>query len=160
MLLLVTLGVTVLTILLLMAVPLWETELQRDLEDELIFRARQYVRGIELYLKKHNNMYPQSFAILHLERCLRKLYPDPMSDDGKWDVVMKDTMAGKNQLMIVPAELLGQYLTRAAIVGVCSTSPQEGFREYRGKKRYNEWAFYVGEKESESMPAIRIVTAP
>jgi type II secretory pathway pseudopilin PulG len=54
-------AVAVLAVFLLMAVPLWQTEMQRQAEEELIFRARQYVTAIGLYVKNHNNVYPQNF---------------------------------------------------------------------------------------------------
>ena len=54
-------AVAVLTVFLLMAVPLWQTEMQREAEEELLFRARQYVTAIGLYVKEHNNLYPAEF---------------------------------------------------------------------------------------------------
>jgi type II secretory pathway pseudopilin PulG len=148
-------GVVVLTVFMLMAVPLWQTELQREAEEELIFRARQYVTAIGLYVKNHNNLYPQNFEILHLEKFLRRLYPDPVSVDGRWDMVFQDTSGGEAKLLVVPPQMAKAYFNRAVLVGVCSTSPETGFREYRGKKKYNEWAFYLGEKESEEMPDLQ-----
>jgi type II secretory pathway pseudopilin PulG len=152
LLLSVMIGVLILTVFLLMAVPLWETEIRREREEELIFRARQYVRAIEMYTRKHNNLSPQNFEILVLEKFLRKLYKDPMTAQGRWDAVLQSV--GAKKLLIVPAEQMGRFLSRGILVGVCSTSPDSGFREYRGRKKYNEWAFYVGEKEDEEMPEL------
>jgi type II secretory pathway pseudopilin PulG len=152
LLLSVMIGVLILTVFLLMAVPLWETEIRREREEELVFRARQYVQAIEMYTRKHNNLSPQNFEILVLEKFLRKLYKDPMTAQGRWDAVLQSV--GAKKLLIVPAEQTGRFLSRGILVGVCSTSPDSGFREYRGKKKYNEWAFYVGEKEDEEMPEL------
>jgi type II secretory pathway pseudopilin PulG len=148
-------ALAVMAVLMLMAVPLWQTEMQREAEEELIFRARQYVTAIGLYVKNHNNVYPQNFEILHLEKLLRQLYPDPMSADGHWDMVFQDTSGGEAKYLVVPADLARAYYGRAVLVGVCSTSPQTAFREYRGKTKYNEWAFYLGEKEDEKMPELQ-----
>lgn len=148
-------AICVLAVFLLMAVPLWQTEIQRDAEEELIFRARQYVTAINLYLKKHNNSYPQNFEILHLEKFLRRLYKDPVALDGRWDMVFQDNSAGEIKLLVVPADQAKQFFSRANLVGVCSTSPETAFREYRGKIKYNEWAFYVGENEKEEMPELQ-----
>ena len=148
-------AVTVLAVLLLMAVPLWQTEAQREAEAELIFRGRQYANAIGLYVKSHNNLFPQTFEILHLEKFLRQLYPDPVSADGRWDMVFKDATPGTAKYLIVPPHLAKAYFSRAVLVGVCSTSPETGFREYRGKKKYNEWAFYLGENENEKMPELQ-----
>jgi type II secretory pathway pseudopilin PulG len=148
-------AITVLTVFMLMAVPLWQTALQREAEEELLFRGRQYVTAIGLYLKKHNNLYAQNLEILHLEKFLRQMYKDPLSDDGRWDLVFQDSSAPKAKLLVVPAGQAKAYVGRAALVGVCSTSPETGFREYRGKKKYNEWAFYLGGKETEEMPELQ-----
>ncbi len=150
-------AVAVLTVLLLMAVPLWQTEAQREAEAELIFRGHQYVNAIGLYVKSHHNLYPQNFEILHLEKFLRQLYPDPVSADGRWDMVFQDTSGGQAKYLIVPEHMAKAYFSRAVLVGVCSTSPETGFREYRDKKKYNEWAFYLGEKENEKMPEMEYV---
>jgi len=150
-------ALAVLTVLMLMALPLWQTEMQREAEEELFFRARQYVNAIGFYVKSHNSLYPQSFEILHLEKFLRQLYPDPVSADGRWDMVFMDTRAGEGKYLVVPASMAGAYFSRAVLVGVCSTSPETAFREYRGKKKYNEWAFYLGEKEDEKMPELQYV---
>jgi type II secretory pathway pseudopilin PulG len=148
-------AVAVLAVLLLMAVPLWQTEAQREAEAELLFRGRQYVNAIGFYVRSHNNLYPQNFEILHLEKFLRQLYPDPLGADGSWDMVLKDTTGGEAKYLVVPQALAKAYFGRAVLVGVCSTSPETGFREYRGKKKYNEWAFYLGDKESEKMPELQ-----
>ncbi|HSQ34918.1 MAG TPA: hypothetical protein VLQ89_02895 [Candidatus Binatia bacterium] len=147
-------AVSVLAVFLLMAVPMWETAMQREAEEELIFRGREYVTALGLYLKKHNNLHAQNLEILHLEKFLRRLYKDPMSADGVWDMVFQDNSGAAAKLLVVPAGQAKAYLGRAVLVGVCSTSPETGFREYRGKKKYNEWAFYLGGKEDEDMPEL------
>jgi len=150
-------AVNVFAVLLMMAHTMWETELARDLEEELIFRARQYVTAIELYKQKHNNLFPQDLDILFTEKFLRKEYADPMTEEGKWNLVMQGTTGGKKSLLIVPADKLDKYLTKAQIIGVATSSCEEGFREYRKKKRYCEWAFYVGEDPKKDMPDITFV---
>ncbi|MCU0252314.1 MAG: type II secretion system GspH family protein, partial [Vicinamibacterales bacterium] len=45
--LLVTLAV--MSVILGMAMPVWRTVVQREKEEELIFRGRQYARAIQLY---------------------------------------------------------------------------------------------------------------
>jgi hypothetical protein len=159
-LLVAVVAINILALLALLARPMWQTENQRDLEEELLFRARQYKTAIELYTKKNPNLYPRSFDDLYEKKFLRQLFKDPMTESGEWNIVMAGTMAGKNELMIVPAEMLDQYLTKARIVGVCSASEEEGFKIYRGKKRYSEWAVYVGEQLDKEMPDFKFVTKP
>jgi hypothetical protein len=156
-LLIAIIAVNVFAVLIMMARSMWETELTRDLEEELIFRARQYVTAIELYKQKHTNLYPQDLDILYTEKFLRKQYPDPMTEKGEWNIVMQGTTGGKKSLLIVPPDQLDQYITQAQIIGVASSSCEEGFKEYRKKKRYCEWAIYVGEDPSKDMPEITFV---
>ena len=157
-LLMAIIALNVLTILLLAARTMWETEIRRDLEEELIFRARQYVQAIEMYKKKNNNLDPKDFKILVEKKFLRKLYQDPLSETGKWDVVMQPKFGGNKTLMVMPEQLVPQYLYQARIVGVISTCPEESFKVYRKKTKYNEWAFYVGEDEQKDMPQLKFVS--
>lgn len=151
-------AINILALLTLLARPLWETQNQRDLEEELLFRARQYKTAIELFTKKNTNLYPKSFDELYEKKFLRHLFKDPMTESGEWNIVMAGTMAGKSDMMIVPPEMLEQYLTKARMVGVCSASEEEGFKIYRGKKKYSEWAVYVGEQLEKDMPDFKYVS--
>src|SRR5208282_3741629 len=65
------------------------TEGQRQREDEMVWRGKQYIRAIKLYYRKAGH-YPQNLddlekgiANLHF---LRRPYKDPMNknEDGKW----------------------------------------------------------------------------
>lgn len=152
-------AINIFAILTLTAHSMWETEIQLDLEDELLFRARQYKIAIELYLKKNINVYPRNLEDLYEKKFLRKLFKDPMSEsgEGEWNLVMRGGTGAAKGLLIVPLELLDQYLNKARIIGVCSTSNEEGIRVYRGKKRYSEWAVYVGEKIEKDMPELNFV---
>ncbi|MCI0470898.1 MAG: hypothetical protein L0Y73_04510 [Candidatus Aminicenantes bacterium] len=156
-LIIAVIAVNVFAILLMMARSMWETEIKRDLEEELIFRARQYTTAIELYRAKNSNIFPQALEILYAEKFLRKTYPDPMTESGEWNLVMQAIGGGSKSLLIVPPQQLGVYLTRAQLIGVASSSTEEGFREYRKKKRYCEWAIYVGEDISKDMPELTFV---
>lgn len=156
-LLLAIIAITIFSIFLLAARELWETEISRDLEEELIFRARQYVQAIQKFMKKNNNLYPQDLDILYEKKFLRKRYDDPMSEEGRWNVVMQPTTPGKKTLLIVPEEMVSNYVRRARIIGVSSTSTAESFLEYRKKKNYHEWAFYLGEKVETDMPELKFI---
>jgi hypothetical protein len=151
-------AVNIFAILVLAARRMWETEITRDLEAEYLFRARQYKTAIEFYRKKNNNLYPKNLEELFKKKFLRKLYKDPLSESGTWNLVMMGAAAGKRSILIVPEDMLPQYRNRARIIGVCSTSPEEGFLEYRTKKRYSEWAVYVGEQVNKEMPELKFVS--
>ncbi|MCP5049947.1 MAG: hypothetical protein GY940_22460 [bacterium] len=153
-------AVNIFAIFIFKAKAMWETEIQRDLEQELIFRGRQYVTAIEAFKKKNANANLKTLEELHEKKFLRKLYTDPMTESGEWNLVMRDGRAGKKGLLVVPPEMIEQYITRATIIGVCSSSPGDGFYQYRKKKKYFEWAFYLGEKPDKEMPELKYVGDP
>lgn len=177
-------ALNIFAILMLKARDMWEREMQRDLEAELLFRARQYVTAIELYMKKNPNMFPTSLELLYEKKFLRKLYKDPMTEEGTWNVVMRagkpgagirgdsgdsggrdgrdgrsggGGRGGTGALWIVPEDMLPDYLRRAMIIGVCSSSVEEGYLVYRKKKKYCEWAVYLGEQIDKDMPELKFV---
>lgn len=80
--------VFVMSIGLMIAVPVWQTQIQREKEEELIFRGKQYVEAIRLFQSKRPGAFPKDFEELIEEKCLRKLFEDPMSPDGKWNVIL------------------------------------------------------------------------
>ena len=49
---------------LLVAVPVLETQIKREKEEELIFRGRQYVEAIRQYQQKRPGSFPQSLEEL------------------------------------------------------------------------------------------------
>jgi type II secretory pathway pseudopilin PulG len=153
------LAVSIFSVMILKARTMWETEIQRDREQELIFRARQYVTAIEMFRKKNPNMFPQSLDELFEKKCLRKRFLDPMTVDGTWNVVMRSGVPGKdkNALLVVPEDMLPDYVRKASIIGVCSSSCEEGFLVYRKKKKYCEWAIYLGEQVDKEMPELKFV---
>jgi len=147
-------AVVILGVFLMMARPLWQTELQRDLEEEYLFRARSIAQGIERYVKKHNNLFPQSLKVLAEEKMVRRLYTDPLTEHGRWYVVMQQRGPAASGYLLVEEEMAPRYIANAVIVGVCSTSEQKSFREYRGRTIYNEWAVVIGEKEDQPLPQL------
>ncbi len=82
-------GIAVLLILLGAAMPVWHTVVQRDREEELIFRGEQYVDAIIRFYGKYNR-YPLSLDELNEidgRRFVRKLWTDPMMEDGRWILI-------------------------------------------------------------------------
>src|ERR1700731_2053036 len=71
------------------AAPYLRTERQREKEEEMIWRGKQYVRGIKLYYRK-TNRFPTSMDDLTKPklgslRFMRQAYKDPMNKaDGDW----------------------------------------------------------------------------
>jgi len=74
------------------AVQAWSTTWRRDREEELIFRANQYVDAIIAYRKEHGGQFPLNLEDLHKPgprryRYIRRLYKDPIAKDGKWGLL-------------------------------------------------------------------------
>jgi len=88
-LLLVVFMTTMLLILAALAAPNIKTEGQREKEKEMIWRGRQYARGVKLYYRKLGR-FPTSIDDLTKPkvgslRFMRQAYKDPMNtQDGSW----------------------------------------------------------------------------
>src|SRR2546428_2554251 len=91
-LIIVMVVMTVAVIALTAAVQAWSTTWRRDNEEELIFRANQYVDAIIAYRKEHGGQFPLNLEDLHKPgprryRYIRKLYKDPIAKDHKWGLL-------------------------------------------------------------------------
>ena len=71
-LIMLSIAVLALSIGLMVAVPVWQTLVQREKEEELIFRGKQYVEAIRLYQTKFPGRFPDSLEALSKENCLRR----------------------------------------------------------------------------------------
>ncbi len=139
---------------LLVAVPVWQTQIQRENEEELIFRGKQYVEAIRLYQRKNPGQFPKTLQELYEKRYLRRLYPDPMTKTGKWDVILQQErlapgkrppgQSGGLQLLVAPEVNLSS-IGNPRILGVVSSSPKKSFRLYNEEDAYDKWLFYYGQ---------------
>ncbi len=77
----IVIGITILGISLTAAAPLWQKVVQRDKEQELIFRGYQYMQAIERYQRQFPGAYPPSVEILVEQKFLRKAYKDPFAEN-------------------------------------------------------------------------------
>jgi type II secretory pathway pseudopilin PulG len=83
--------IAVMTILLAMAIPLWSRVKQRDNEEELIFRGKEYTEAITRYQQRFG-AYPPDLDTLQKLKFIRRLYTDPMTKSGKWKVIHPDSL--------------------------------------------------------------------
>ena len=82
-------SIAVMTLLMSVAMPVWRTQAQREKEAELIFRGEQIARAINLYTRKMGGgNFPPNLDVLVQGRFLRKLYKDPMTEKGDWDLIL------------------------------------------------------------------------
>jgi hypothetical protein len=86
--LIVVFAVFLITLGLMVAFPVWQTQIQRESEEELIFRGKQYVEAVRVFQVKNPGRFPRSFDELLEEKCIRRLFTDPMTEDGRWNVIL------------------------------------------------------------------------
>lgn len=144
-LIILLMAVFVLTIWLTAAFPVWQTQMTREKEEELIFRGRQYVEAIRRFQTKNPGRFPSSLKDLEEDRFLRKPYKDPMSEDGSWNVILNPGSAsgGVPRVMVAAEDELSS-IPNPVILGVASSSPERSVRLYEKQDRYDHWLFYYG----------------
>jgi type II secretory pathway pseudopilin PulG len=163
-------GMAILTITLAAVGPVIATVMRREREEELIFRGRQYARGIQLFQKRFGR-YPNTLKEMYENRprTIRKLWKDPMCRCDDWklllvgspDAVPFRTGAGGPARTPAtgfppprPTPTPGKFganpgLGAGPITGVRSKVHKEALREWRGLKFYDEWAFIAGDADSD-----------
>jgi type II secretory pathway pseudopilin PulG len=88
-LLAVIVAVTLLLIAMAAAAPRMSTAIKRDREEELVHRAHQYTRAIQLFYRKFGR-FPNSIDELENTnnvRFLRRRYPDPITGKEEWRLI-------------------------------------------------------------------------
>lgn len=148
----------VMSIGLLVAIPVWETQIQREKEEELIFRGKQYVEAVRLFQTKNPGSFPKSFDELVEEKCIRKLYKDPMTEDGEWNIILPYAGVSSKQgvsiqkILIAPPHALPS-IQNPQIIGVVSSSTRASIKIYFNQETYDKWLFFYGQ-DPETMPEI------
>jgi len=159
----IIIGVVILGIFMVAAVPVWKHVVQREKEEELIWRANQYLGAIDRYQRKHPGGFPPNLELLRDQKFIRKLYKDPMTENGDWQLIRQLTPGVPGAPGTPPAgsALTGQprppSSTRpvtpsrspgaqpaegiGGIIGVASKSKEKSIRIWNGKEQYNEWVF-------------------
>jgi len=110
--------------------PMWSTMAQREKEEELLFRLREFRQAIAGYRQDHGR-YParledllEDKTQLQARRYLRRIYPDPMTGKADWKLEL----------------LVDKTGTVSGIQDLHSRSEAEGFRNILQKgRRYSDW---------------------
>ena len=159
---------TVMTVLLSAAMPIWSKVIQREKEEELIFRGLQYAEAIRVF-QLRNGRYPLRLEELSTvkPRAIRQLWTDPMSEDGQWGLIYAQTAPGKKQgrrgrrgrgvapeqqprnlAGSGPRQLGGEAgqerrsaVGTVPIVGVHSKSDEEALKSFFGGGKHSDWRF-------------------
>jgi competence protein ComGC len=83
--------IAVMSIMMALSLPVWERIKQRENEEELIFRGKEYLEAVGRYHTKFHS-FPPDLETLHKMKFIRKLYKDPMSENGEWKVLHPDSL--------------------------------------------------------------------
>jgi type II secretory pathway pseudopilin PulG len=159
-------AMSVMTILLTIALPTWKQTIQREKEEELVFRGTQYSRAISAYQRKYANASPPTLDVLVEQHYLRKKFKDPLaiSDDGEFQPLYVQTQgtasggqsgtgrggqsgtgsgaqSGTGSGAQGTAGTLASTTPSGGIIGVASKNPGQSIRAYNGHTHYNEWQF-------------------
>jgi len=144
----------------LIALPVWRTEVKREKEEELIFRGKQYVEAVRIYVLKNPGRFPASLKELLEKKCIRKLFKDPMTESGDWNVILSPSSAGQattagageSQVYVVPEKSLAS-VRQPVILGVVSASKSPSVKVYNDQESYDKWLFYYGQ-DPKKLPKI------
>lgn len=93
--------VTVMNIMVAAALPSWSHFAKREKESELIFRGMQYAEAIRIFQQRHGRLPIRLEELIEVEpRSIRQLYSDPMSEVGRWGLLIQAAQPagrGRNQ---------------------------------------------------------------
>jgi type II secretory pathway pseudopilin PulG len=186
-LIMLMLMVTIMAIGLMVAVPVWETQLRRELEEELIFRGKQYAEAVRIYQLKNPGGFPKSLDELVEEKCLRRLFKDPMTPGGEWNIILHLEGVGQKRgsqafdrrtrapqapqpgpqsgagfsaqkVLIAPLRALSS-VQNPQILGVVSTSTKKSIKIYNDQETYDNWLFFYGQ-DPKSLPEVEYYGQP
>jgi type II secretory pathway pseudopilin PulG len=74
-------GMSVMAVLMTVAMPVWKQMVQREKEEELVFRGQQYIRAIALFQRRTGPALPPNVDLLVSQHFLRRKYKDPITND-------------------------------------------------------------------------------
>jgi type II secretory pathway pseudopilin PulG len=149
----------------LIAVPVWQTELQREKEEELIFRGKQYAEAVRIFVQKNPGRFPTSLKELLDKKCIRRLYRDPFGPDGQWNVILASAGASTGpsmsesggatpgtggvgqaaQEVLVAPERVLPAIKNPRVLGVVSSSTSKSIKIYNDQESHDKWLFFFGQ---------------
>jgi type II secretory pathway pseudopilin PulG len=155
-LIVLVIAVTLLSIAVATALPLWSGQIKRDKESELVFRGLQYAEAIRVFQRRFGRPPARLEELMEIRpRSIRQLWKDPMTEDGAWVLLVKDpqNQQGNNG---APPNTEGDEQggggaanppagapPAGPIVGVRSRSNKESMRTFFESETYSSWNFTV-----------------
>ena len=118
----------------------WSTVIKREKEEELLFRGDQIKSAIASYYdgapKGRQPSYPRSLEdlikdprFLTLRRHLRKIYKDPVAEDGTWGLVKS------------PKGGIAGVFSRSRLKPIKRANFPEAYKDFEKAKTYSDWRF-------------------
>lgn len=89
-------AVVVINIALAVVVTSWVTLDRRAREAELLWRGRQYVRALRCHQQETGSLPTELEELLESD-CIRRLWPDPMTDQGEWEPIRLGDVAPERE---------------------------------------------------------------
>lgn len=88
----VVIGIAIITILLAAVGPSISLIIERDREQELLFRGKQYARSILIFQRRYGRLPNELKELYALKpRSIRQLWKDPMCDCDDWETIIAGT---------------------------------------------------------------------
>lgn len=161
-------GIAILTIMTAAVAPAISVIMQRDRENELIFRGKQYARGIVLFQRRYGRM-PTSLKEMYENRprTIRKLWKEPMCACDDWYLIVQGTPdASINPAQPGPGQgpsgpkptptpqpfgSPGETKNVGPIVGVRSKVKKQSLQEWQGQRSYDQWRFIAGDADRDQL---------
>ena len=83
-------AVTVMSLLVAAALPMWSRQIQREKEEELIARGLQYAEAIRVFRARFGRLPTTLQELMDVKpRSIRKLWRDPMTENGEWGLIFE-----------------------------------------------------------------------
>jgi type II secretory pathway pseudopilin PulG len=162
---------TVLNIFMAAALPKWSHVIRREREEELISRGFQYAEAIRIFQNRFQRLPVRIEELVEVEpRSIRKLWKDPMTDEGNWVLIPPGTGgpaltpqpegpdgrngqegpdgsdSGEPSEEVPDNTGIGQKKGTTQVgpfIGVHSRSSKESILIFNGHNRYDQWHFTV-----------------
>ena len=152
-------AVTVLNIMVAAALPLWSTPIKREKEEELVFRGLQYAEAIRVFQQRFGRYPVRLEELIEVKpRSIRQLWKDPMTENGKWELVFAGPTPNQDPNQPPPDPNLpppppgdslspdlnageGETVTIGPIIGVRTRSTEESLMTWNGRQRYDQMHF-------------------
>src|SRR5262245_40195077 len=83
----------------------WQKSMQREREEELIYRGKQFMRAVELWQRKFPGTYPTTVDALlstNNTRFLRKKWKDPITNSDEWRLLKVNPDGSISGLTVIP----------------------------------------------------------